>query len=595
MSTPEKKLAVQRVSFHARASKFHSAPEEPALTYTSFSSWIGSYWNKLRRQLLLHQDLLALFCLSLFLNFWGITRGLPNVVDWDPDSVAPLGPLVYAKRLLYGEIWWEEYPPFHFTLLAAVMAPYVGFLWLTGELLSPQDTYPYGLTQPETALSAFILIARSVSALMGVGLVGIAYQLGKELFDRRTGLLTGFLLACCPLSVYYAHTANLEVPYLFWSALAFLAVARLLRTLATQHFVQLGVFMAFAIGTKDQAYGLFVLVPAALLIFFFRYGERKETAALFMRAFYALASFIVAYLFASNIPWNFSGWLHHLSYITGAGSARYQTFANTPSGHLSLLLHTVAHLANALNVPVFLCCLAGLFYIRKNRIASFSLLVPFIFYYLTFLSVILYVYPRFVFPLVFLALPFGGRVLSELWETRNRVAQILVLAVLVHSFAYGFFLDLQFTYDSRYQAEAWMTKHLQAGAVVGTDAQPAYLPRFPKTVKVIAVSFSRGRLSFPEGQQPEYLIFSRAQYRRYRISNLTEPEQKLVALLGGDIGYKVVAAFDNTLDNEPFFTPRFLPYVSPTIIILQRISSENAASSPPSNTGDANNLRQEEE
>jgi hypothetical protein len=205
------------------------------------------------------------------------------------------------------------------------------------------------------------------------------------------------------------------------------------------------------------------------------------------------------------------------------------------------------------------------------------------------------VYPRFVFPLIFLALPFGGRVLSELWETRNKVAQILVLTVLVHSFAYGFFLDLQFTYDSRYQAEAWMAKHLQAGAVVGTDAQPAYLPRFPKTVKVVDVSFSRGRLNFPEGQQPEYLIFSRAQYRRYRISNLTEPEQKLVALLSGNVGYKVVAAFDNALDNEPFFAPRFLPYVSPTIIILQRISSDSAASLPQSDIVDPSNLSQEEQ
>jgi hypothetical protein len=266
----------------------------------------------------------------------------------------------------------------------------------------------------------------------------------------------------------------------------------------------------------------------------------------------------------------------------GPSASRYQTYPNTLAGHFALALHTLAHLANALNIPVFLSCLAGVAYTLKNRQAFLALLVPSVSYYLTFLSVVLYVYPRFVFPLIFLVVPFAGRALSELWETKNKFARFFVTAVLVHSFAYGFFLDLQFTSDSRYQAEAWMKQNFVDGTTVGTDAQPAYLPRFPKTVKVSRVSFSNGTIHFAEGESPEYLVLSRAQYRRYRISRLTEPEQKLVALIGGSSGYEVVAAFDNALDNEPFFAPRFLPYVSPTIIILQRAASTNTVSPIPS-------------
>jgi uncharacterized membrane protein len=576
MSTLEKKLTLHRSALDTQ--HLHSPPGE-IMSIRRSASRISRQWRTLQQQLIAHQDLIALLCLSLFLNFWGITRGLPNIEDWDPDSIAPLGPLVYAKRLLFGETWWEEYPPLHYMILAVISAPYIGFLWLTGGIHAPQDAYPYGLTDPETALSMLILTARSVNALMGVGLAGIAYKIGKEVFDRRTGFLSGLLFACNPIAVYYAHTGNLEVSYLFWSALALLNLAFLVRTPALKHFVWLGVFTAFAIGTKDQAYGLFTLVPLALAVFCLQEQKQGRLGALVTRGLYSLAGFSVAYVFASNILWNWSGWVEHLRYITGPAADRYQTYPNTFTGHFSLAFHTLMHLANALNVPVFLSCLPGIWYTIKNRQAFISLVIPFLSYYLTFLSVVLYVYPRFVFPLVFLVLPFAGRALSELWETKSKFAQFFVAALLVHSFAYGFLLDLQFTLDSRYEAEAWMKQNFTKTTTVGTDAQAAYLPRFPKTVKLAKISFSNGHLNV-EGERPEYLVLSRAQYRRYRISHLSEPEQKLVALIGNNNGYKVVAAFDNTLDNEPFFAPRFLPYVSPTIIILRQVSpSETNASS----------------
>lgn len=582
MSVLEKKLTLYRSSLNTQHLHRH---REETMALGPSTSGLSQTWQALQQYLIAHQDLIALLCLSLFLNFWGIARGLPNIEDWDPDSIAPLGPLVYAKRTLFGEMWWEEYPPLHFMILAALSAPYIGFLWLTGGIQAPQDTYPYGLTDPETALSMLILIARSVNALMGVGLVGIVYKIGKEIFDRRAGFISGILFACNPLAMYYAHTGNLEVPYLFWSALACLNLALLVRTPAPKYFVWLGAFTACAMGTKDQAYGLFALIPLALAIFCLQDQKQGGPRELIRRGLYSLIGFSLAYLVASNILWNWAGWLEHLRYITGPASERYQTYSNSVSGHFALAFHTITHLANAMHIPVFLGCIAGVWYASKNRPALLALIVPFLSYYLTFLSVVLYVYPRFVFPLVFLALPFAGRAFSEFWETKNKFAQFFVAAILVHSFAYGFFLDLQFTLDSRYEAEAWMKQNFTKETTVGTDAQAAYLPRFPKTVTLTKISFTDGRLTL-KGEHPEYLVLSRAQYRRYRIFHLTEPEQKLAELIGKNNGYKVVAAFDNALDNEPFFAPRFLPYVSPTIIILKRVSPNDPTEFSPSEPTD---------
>ena len=71
-----------------------------------------------------------LLALSLGLNLYGIQWGLPNgVEDWANDSLAPLGPLVYANRTLSHEFWLSKYPPVHFMTLALLYAPYILYLY----------------------------------------------------------------------------------------------------------------------------------------------------------------------------------------------------------------------------------------------------------------------------------------------------------------------------------------------------------------------------------------------------------------------------------------------------------------------------------
>ena len=50
---------------------------------------------------------------------------------------------------------------------------------------------------------------RSLSAVAAVLLVGIIYQLGARLFDRRAGLMAAFVAAVSPFQVYYAQEARM--------------------------------------------------------------------------------------------------------------------------------------------------------------------------------------------------------------------------------------------------------------------------------------------------------------------------------------------------------------------------------------------------
>jgi mannosyltransferase len=50
---------------------------------------------------------------------------------------------------------------------------------------------------------------RSLSAVAAVLLVGVIYQLGTRLFDRRAGLMAAFIAAVSPFQVYYAQEARM--------------------------------------------------------------------------------------------------------------------------------------------------------------------------------------------------------------------------------------------------------------------------------------------------------------------------------------------------------------------------------------------------
>ena len=74
---------------------------------------------------------------------------------------------------------------------------------------------------------------RVLSLAMSLGVLIVVYRCGRELGDPLAGVLAAALLAFSVPFVYYAKTANLDVPYLFWFALSLLFFLRALRRART--------------------------------------------------------------------------------------------------------------------------------------------------------------------------------------------------------------------------------------------------------------------------------------------------------------------------------------------------------------------------
>ena len=70
---------------------------------------------------------------------------------------------------------------------------------------------------------------RVPSIVAGTACVPLLYLLGRELYDRRAGLVAALIMAVTPLAVWYSGEARMYALYLFWSILALLGQARVLR------------------------------------------------------------------------------------------------------------------------------------------------------------------------------------------------------------------------------------------------------------------------------------------------------------------------------------------------------------------------------
>jgi 4-amino-4-deoxy-L-arabinose transferase and related glycosyltransferases of PMT family len=84
------------------------------------------------------------------------------------------------------------------------------------------------------------------------------FRAGREAFGNRQGLLAAAAFALVTPFLYYAKTANPEVPYVFWFTVSMVFYIRLNRTLALRDFLGFALAGTLSVCTKDQAYGLYL-------------------------------------------------------------------------------------------------------------------------------------------------------------------------------------------------------------------------------------------------------------------------------------------------------------------------------------------------
>ena len=463
--------------------------------------WLPQHARPLPRLLFL------ILLISFVLNITGISWGLPGFRGWAADEITPAAVLAGIEQN-FSDGWYDKYPPFHYYLLTVAYWP---FLLL--DRLSLIDM------QSPSVYTVLFYVGRLMSVLMGTATVFLVFLCGCELYDRQTSLFAASISGLSLPFLYYSKITNLDIPYTFWFVVSLYFYIRILKYHRTADYLLFSAAATLSICTKDQAYGLYFLIPIAIAVSYYRYRKQHHVSAHFLSALInrkTLASLlfaIVLFGLIQNVMLNWEGFTKHVELIVGPGSEQYRMYAHDLQGHLSMLWQSLRHIRFALGWPMSLTCIAGLvlaFLQRKKSALLFWLLVPGISYYVSFISVIGYNYVRFFLPIGIILVFFGALSLSWLVNVVpprfSRISYAVVVGILLYGVFYSASVDVLMNRDSRYYVEAWMEEHIPEQAKIGMIGLIEYLPRI--TTFERKQYFLNPPLQEVRAHNPDYLVIN---------------------------------------------------------------------------------------
>jgi hypothetical protein len=425
----------------------------------------------------------------------GLPWGLPASDGWDNDGVAPRDFLAgLVATLTPGQYF--RYPPVHLALLSVLSSPVAGLALFRARSLAPADVVSEIIAVPY--MTTFSVVARAVTVAMAAGLVWTLAKTAEEICGKGAGLWTAALAGVGVPLVYYGQTSNLDVPYLFWACLAMHAAVRAFARREPSLLGRAALFAALSVGTKDQAYALFlVTIPVGLALGVVldrgTWGPSSRAWAQIARA----AALGAALLAVVDGPlYNPRGFARRLSFLAGPASAPFAPYADDPLGRLAVLTDVVRRVASAYPLGFVIPVGVGLALVTRNArrdvprfVAGTVPLLVLLSFTLAFNCVARRADHRFVLPQAAMASIYAGMGLDALWSSARHVtARWAVRVAVVASFDCAAFraadVEVNVLCDPRYDAEDWLRSNSGPGDRVETYGLNAYLPRFGSGIRV---------------------------------------------------------------------------------------------------------------
>ena len=214
------------------------------------------------RRLVVPAILVFVLLLALGLRVWGSAYGLPAYTRYHPDEHALVE---RAAKILWTGDWNLErfnYPPAYAYLQATGYALY--FLYGV-----TRDMWQY---LPEFVLPNYYQVGRLLTAVFGTLTVLIVYLIGRQLRNRRAGLLAAALLGGNYLHIIHSHYATFDVMVGFWAALTLLFSELLGESTKAKWYFWAGLSAGLAGATKYNG-AVAIVLPILAHILSTKWGE----------------------------------------------------------------------------------------------------------------------------------------------------------------------------------------------------------------------------------------------------------------------------------------------------------------------------------
>ncbi len=423
------------------------------------------------------------------LHVIGIGWGLPGAAGWDVDGIAPQDFLPgVVKTFTPGEYF--TYPPLHLVFLTVLTLPITLVVLARAPSLSRADLI-HSFTQVPV-MTSFAFAARFVSALMSLGLVFVIGRMATAIFGPRARPWAMAIAGVEVAGTYYGHTTNLDMPALFWSSCALLALIRAVQNDDPRRLWRVAVLASCAIATKDQAYAVFAFavpcVMLAWLVIRWRSGRVRELARAGAMSF-ALALALV--LFLDGALFNPSGFAARLRFLSGPASQDFAQYSRDWPGRLAAVWDAATFLPQHYPIalaPVFVlgAIFAAVRAPAAQRLAALIPLLAIVSFTLTFNAVAQRVEERFMMPQMQLLAVYGGGAVSGLLGARPAsdrpllgwLVRLGALACVALGLRQSLTVVANMLGDSRYDAERFLGDNVRPDDVVEVYGKNVYLPRF---------------------------------------------------------------------------------------------------------------------
>jgi hypothetical protein len=541
---------------------------------------------------------------------WGAPHasGPDRVQSWGVDDGTPLQPLADVHNIIQPKPDRNfGYPLMHSFVVTGAYAPYLGWLYLTGQF-RPATGYPFGLTDPAGALRAMSAIAHWLSVLMGVGVVLAAYDAARALWDRRTAILAAlFVLGMYP-QFYYSRVGNPDNLQMFFTALA---LAGLARTMAAGFTVRralwMGACIGFAAATKEQSAAMFVGFPLVIAALQFRPPGGMASGSFWKGAAAATLATVVAFGFGSGLFVDPGFYVAHLRFVqervgtlASSGVAFVKSYPRTWEGHRDLAGVLTGYLAGNLTLPGLLLGIAGLGWTLWREPRKALLAVPAATYLFLLFWAARAGLLRYLIPPAFVLAFFAARAVCAAAESHSRAARVALGALATLAIGLGLLRGADLTHamlnDSRYAAGEWFYQHAAPGDRLEHFGPSSTLPPLPPAMTNERAIGYFGAIYRPRVDQDaarEILEGWRARRPRFVIvmpdhsspagvpHSATCPPAVYRALEDGAAGYQLAATF-HAAPLLPWARRPALDYpsVNPPIRIYQRAEASPAAAVP---------------
>lgn len=539
---------------------------------------------------------IALIAFAVY--FTGIFWGLPyasqplGVHSWEIDAVTGMQTLAELHNLFIEPKpdWYLAYPPFHYLFIGAVYTPYLAFLFLTGQFSQPIAQYPFGFTDPVSAIRNLTIIARTVTVLMAVGIVVNAYLTARIIWDIKTARLTALAVALPTTMVFYSRTGNLEVPVLFWMSLTILMIAHcLIRGFTVKRAIWLGIFAALAVATKDSAYGaLSVGLLILVIVHLWRGTPNTENTSRWKAPFTLFCTGLLVFLLASGLfisPYRF---FEHIAFVRNFDKTFYLVIhldnlhPQTLQGYSALFLDALKDLFTALGPILLIVGIWGLIISWRSSVFAKILTGMLFAHFILVIFPVRFMQYRYIMIPAFIFAFFIGRAFSKGLEHSRQSVIKLVSVIMILGFGWiglrAIDLTYQMIFDSRYEAGQWIKQNVKEDKKIAFFTVQNILPHLEKDTQAIQLVDVTSPDEKLRNEKIDFVLIQ-PDWSSKIGSDRSHffPESVYEQVKNGSLGYREVASFETKSLFNGFFLD--LPLVTPGYIVnppLKIYSSINA-------------------